>query len=246
MIDINPSVLEYKPPFTAQATEYVTVTNNSDQAVAFKVKTTAPKFYCVRPNAALVGPGEQVQVQVILLGLAKEPAADFKCRDKFLVITLPAPYDLGSSSVTEAWPQLEAEFKENAVSKKIKVNYILDAEPSAEHSADAAGAPAAPATGTKSTDETAKKPEVNEKDIQDITKPESQPKASESLSEATKKDLTSGSKEKEQGSEAHEGFSNSDSGITGPASPAKQESTINPVMILLVALIALVLGWLYY
>ncbi|CEP60230.1 phospholipid metabolism-regulating protein SCS22 LALA0_S01e05974g [Lachancea lanzarotensis] len=241
MIDIKPSVLEYKPPFTAQATEYVTVTNNSDQAVAFKVKTTAPKFYCVRPNAALVGPGEQVQVQVILLGLAKEPAADFKCRDKFLVITLPAPYDLGSSSVTEAWPQLEAEFKENAVSKKIKVNYILDAEPSAQESAGGAAA----AAGAKS-DDTAKKPELNENDIQDITKPESQPKESVPLSDAIKKDLTSGSEEKSHGSEDKEGSSTLGSGITGPTSPAKQESTLNPVMILLVALIALVLGWLYY
>ncbi|SCU95343.1 LAME_0F11782g1_1 [Lachancea meyersii CBS 8951] len=238
MIDIKPSVLEYKPPLTAQATEYVTVTNNSDQAVAFKVKTTAPKFYCVRPNAALVQPGEQVQVQVILLGLAEEPAADFKCRDKFLVITLPAPYDLGSLSVTEAWPQLEAEFKENAVSKKIKVKYLLgDEAPAQESNAAAATA--------ETVEDAPAKPQVSEKDIDDVVKPEKQPLATETLSEATKKDMTSGSKETPVDEGKQDGL-DSTSGVAGMVSPAKQETALNPGMILLVALIALVLGWMYY
>ncbi|SSD58743.1 related to Vesicle-associated membrane protein-associated protein SCS2 [Saccharomycodes ludwigii] len=107
-VEIEPSVLEYK------------------QRIAFKVKTTAPKFYCVRPNAATVAPGEQIQVQVILLGLTEEPESDYKCRDKFLVITLPCPYDLGESSVADTWSQLEAEFKSHSYSKKIKVKYLTE------------------------------------------------------------------------------------------------------------------------
>lgn len=128
LVDISPDVLEYKSPLTRQSTEYVTVKNNSDQAVAFKVKTTAPKFYCVRPNASVVAPGETVDVQVIFLGLPESPQPDYKCRDKFLVITLPSPYDLGAKSVSEAWADLEAEFKQQAISKKIKVRYLIDSE----------------------------------------------------------------------------------------------------------------------
>ncbi|KAK5779886.1 uncharacterized protein PWA37_001745 [Arxiozyma heterogenica] len=128
-IEILPDVLEYKPPLTEQSTEYATITNNSSETIAFKVKTTAPKFYCVRPNAAVVAPGETVQIQVIFLGLAEEPSADTKCRDKFLVITLPAPHDLGDKSVAEAWPELEAEFGSQAISKKIKVKYAQNFEP---------------------------------------------------------------------------------------------------------------------
>lgn len=122
-------------PFTAQSTEYVTIANNSQEQIAFKVKTTAPKFYCVRPNAALLGPGESVQVHVILLGLGKEPEADFKCRDKFLVITLPAPYDLGSEPVANAWPRLETEFKQQAVSKKSRsgISWILNPKMRLQH-----------------------------------------------------------------------------------------------------------------
>lgn len=89
------------------------------------MKTTAPKFYCVRPNAAIVAPGETVQIQIIFLGLTEEPNVDFKCRDKFLVITLPAPYDLGDKNVADIWPDLESEFKDQAVSKKLKVKYLI-------------------------------------------------------------------------------------------------------------------------
>lgn len=128
-IEILPDILEYKPPLTEQSTEYATITNNSSETIAFKVKTTAPKFYCVRPNAAVVAPGETVQIQVIFLGLAEEPSADTKCRDKFLVITLPAPHDLGDKSVAEAWSELEAEFGSQAISKKIKVKYAQNFEP---------------------------------------------------------------------------------------------------------------------
>ncbi|CCE63165.1 hypothetical protein TPHA_0E00700 [Tetrapisispora phaffii CBS 4417] len=127
-VTIQPDVLEFKSPFTVQSTEYASITNNSNETIAFKVKTTAPKFYCVRPNAAVVAPGETVQVQIILLGLSEEPAADFKCRDKFLVITLPAPYDLDGKPVADVWPSLEAEFKQQAVSKKMKVKYVISSE----------------------------------------------------------------------------------------------------------------------
>ncbi|KAL6937887.1 hypothetical protein ACO0RG_004412 [Hanseniaspora osmophila] len=125
-ITIEPSVLEFKSPLTEQSTEHITITNNSDEAIAFKVKTTAPKYYCVRPNAALVAAGEEVKVQIILLGLAEEPSVDHKCKDKFLVITLPAPYELNNTSVSEVWSQLEAEFKDQSISKKIKVKYVVD------------------------------------------------------------------------------------------------------------------------
>lgn len=125
LVDIKPDVLQYTSPLTEQSTEFATISNNSNETIAFKVKTTAPKYYCVRPNAAVVAPGETVPIQVIFLGLPEEPQQDFKCRDKFLVITLPAPIDLGSKTVAEAWSELEAQYGKDAVSKKIKVKYVI-------------------------------------------------------------------------------------------------------------------------
>jgi len=104
----------------------MTIVNNAPHNIAFKVKTTAPKFYCVRPNAAVVAPGESVEVQVIFLGLAEEPSADYNCRDKFLVITLPAPEDLEVKDVSTSWSQLEVAHSKEAISKKIKVKYLIE------------------------------------------------------------------------------------------------------------------------
>lgn len=106
----------------------MTITNNAQHNIAFKVKTTAPKFYCVRPNAAVVAPGESVEVQVIFLGLSEEPTSSYNCRDKFLVITLPAPEDLEVKDVSSAWSQLETEHSDEAISKKIKVKYLIEEE----------------------------------------------------------------------------------------------------------------------
>ena len=40
--------------------------NNSDYAVAFKVKTTAPKRYCVRPNSSVIKAHESIQVRIVM------------------------------------------------------------------------------------------------------------------------------------------------------------------------------------
>lgn len=127
-IEIKPDILQFKSPLTVQSTELAYITNNSSEPIAFKVKTTAPKFYCVRPNASIVQPGQTVEIQIILLGLTSEPTdPNFKCKDKFLVITLPAPYKLPENkTVAEVWPELEAEFKSQAVSKKIKVRFNIN------------------------------------------------------------------------------------------------------------------------
>ncbi|KAG0669701.1 phosphatidylinositol-binding protein scs2 [Maudiozyma exigua] len=123
-VKIAPDTLEFKTPLVAESTDYIEITNESDEAVAFKVKTTAPKLYCVRPTAGKIDAGESTKIEIIFLGLAEEPEKDSKCKDKFLVLTLPAPYDLDGKSVSELWTSLEAEFKKSMISKKIKVAYV--------------------------------------------------------------------------------------------------------------------------
>ncbi|KAH3672152.1 hypothetical protein WICPIJ_010121 [Wickerhamomyces pijperi] len=129
-ISLSPSLLEFKPPFHTTNTEILTITNDSEETAAFKVKTTAPKLYCVRPNAGLVQPGQSVEVSIIMLGLKEEPTADYKCNDKFLIVALPCPIDLGEKTVSESWSEIESKFKSQSISKKIKVKYLV-AEPEA-------------------------------------------------------------------------------------------------------------------
>ncbi|QLL31575.1 hypothetical protein HG536_0B04390 [Torulaspora globosa] len=241
LVDISPDLLEYKPPFTEQSTEYATITNNSDQPIAFKVKTTAPKFYCVRPNAAVVAPGESVKVQVILLGLAKEPAEDFKCRDKFLVITLPAPYDLGEKSVAEAWPELEAEFKQKAVSKKIKVKYLLDQrEPSQQAVEQAVEKPA----------QQAQAQEQNNAAVVQESHPEHAPESVQTIDQtkrSVEEEEVSKPVEDTPASEPEKHVKSAPSAASAKTEPVSaQEGALNSTALILIAIIALVLGWLYY
>ena len=50
-------------PLTRLVTQTIKIHNPNSAPVAFKVKTTAPKQYCVRPNSGRVESGESVEVQ---------------------------------------------------------------------------------------------------------------------------------------------------------------------------------------
>jgi len=44
-------------PYTNVVTSELKLSNPSQKRVLFKVKTTAPKCYCVRPNSGIIEPG---------------------------------------------------------------------------------------------------------------------------------------------------------------------------------------------
>jgi hypothetical protein len=41
----------------------IKIENPNSKPIAFKVKTTAPKLYCVRPNSDIIPPNETAEVQ---------------------------------------------------------------------------------------------------------------------------------------------------------------------------------------
>lgn len=49
-------------PFTEPVNTVMTLKNPSDKKVAFKIKTTAPKRYCVRPNSGELAPKEKSEI----------------------------------------------------------------------------------------------------------------------------------------------------------------------------------------
>jgi len=66
------------------------LTSKSDDHVAFKVKTTAPKAYLVRPSSGTLGPKESQEVQIILHSQTPLDAATVSAH-KFLVQAMVAP-----------------------------------------------------------------------------------------------------------------------------------------------------------
>ncbi|KAJ2896429.1 phosphatidylinositol-binding protein scs2 [Coemansia aciculifera] len=116
--------LSFKQPFKAATQDVLRLTNKNNSPVAFKVKTTAPKQYCVRPNAGRIEPGDGVKVEVVLQPMKEEPAADFKCRDKFLVQSIQITPEMESMPMTELWAMVEREAKSSINEKKLRVRYI--------------------------------------------------------------------------------------------------------------------------
>ncbi|KAK8554437.1 hypothetical protein V6N13_093432 [Hibiscus sabdariffa] len=74
------------------------LTNKTEKYVAFKVKTTNPKKYCVRPNSGVVLPGSSCNVTVTMQ--AQKEAPPEPCRDKFLIQSVIAPDGSTNKDIT--------------------------------------------------------------------------------------------------------------------------------------------------
>ncbi|RAL65310.1 hypothetical protein DID88_000878 [Monilinia fructigena] len=84
-VEIDSQELGFHRPFTTEVSQTLRIRNPNHTPVGFKVKTTAPKQYCVRPNSGRLEPGRSIDVTVLLQAMKDEPPLDAKCRDKFLV-----------------------------------------------------------------------------------------------------------------------------------------------------------------
>ncbi|KAL0429047.1 UNVERIFIED_CONTAM: Vesicle-associated protein 1-3 [Sesamum radiatum] len=98
-LGIQPSELKFPFELRKQSSCSLQLTNKTDQYVAFKVKTTNPKRYCVCPNAGVVLPNSVCNVTVTMQA-QKEAPPDMQCRDKFLVQSVIAPEGATSKDVT--------------------------------------------------------------------------------------------------------------------------------------------------
>ena len=63
---INPTELRFKFELRKTIPVTLSLTNQGTERIAFKVKTTSPKKYCVRPSSGIVEPGTSRDVQVRL------------------------------------------------------------------------------------------------------------------------------------------------------------------------------------
>ncbi|XP_064640444.1 vesicle-associated membrane protein/synaptobrevin-binding protein-like isoform X2 [Lineus longissimus] len=107
VLNLDPSIeLRFKGPFTDVVTSELTLSNPTDKRVCFKVKTTAPKKYCVRPNSGIIEPGTFVKVAVMLQPFDYDPHE--KNKHKFMVQTMFAPSG-PIDSVENLWKEASAE-----------------------------------------------------------------------------------------------------------------------------------------
>ncbi|KIO16909.1 hypothetical protein M407DRAFT_246885 [Tulasnella calospora MUT 4182] len=122
---IDPSSqLGFHRPLTQTVKKTIIVRNSNAQPVAFKVKTTAPKLYCVRPNSGRIEPGQSVEVSVLLQPMKEDPPPGAKCKDKFLIQSTFITPDKEGVSLADIWSMTESEGEGRIHQQKIKVVYL--------------------------------------------------------------------------------------------------------------------------
>ncbi|XP_009781009.1 vesicle-associated protein 2-1 [Nicotiana tabacum] len=84
LISVSPEELRFQFELEKQSYCDLKVTNSTEHCVAFKVKTTSPKKYFVRPNTGVIHPWDSCFIRVTLQA-QKEYPPDMQCKDKFLL-----------------------------------------------------------------------------------------------------------------------------------------------------------------
>lgn len=86
-----------------ELTGTVTLTNNGDKIISYKIKTTSPEKFRVRPSTGILVPAASVTISVVLQPDFQFPALS---RDKFLVMNFPVDSaDMTTQELAEIWKQ---------------------------------------------------------------------------------------------------------------------------------------------
>lgn len=90
LISVHPEDLKFHFELDKQSYCDLKVANKTDNHVAFKVKTTSPKKYFVRPNTGVIQPWASCVIRVTLQAQREYPP-DMQCKDKFLLQSTIVP-----------------------------------------------------------------------------------------------------------------------------------------------------------
>ncbi|PWA67680.1 hypothetical protein CTI12_AA315650 [Artemisia annua] len=82
--EIEPKELRFVFEPEKQISCTVNLINKSDRYMAFKVKATTPKTYCVRPNVGIIQPHSTCQVHVKRQAENVVPSSDVIAKERFL------------------------------------------------------------------------------------------------------------------------------------------------------------------
>ncbi|XP_051130043.1 vesicle-associated protein 1-1-like [Andrographis paniculata] len=126
LLHIEPLELEFPFELKKQISCTMQLTNKSDNYVAFKVKTTNPKKYCVRPNTGVVVPHSTCDV-IVTMQAQKEVPPDMQCRDKFLLQSVTVSAGVTAKDIT---PEMFNKESGNRVEEsKLRVVYVPPPRP---------------------------------------------------------------------------------------------------------------------
>ncbi|GAV03219.1 hypothetical protein RvY_13678 [Ramazzottius varieornatus] len=85
--------------------DFILLTNKGNKCVAFKVKTTAPEKFRVKPSFGCIDPGTSKSVEVTIQQGFLQTAQ----RDKFLVLSAPVEASKSSDELIQFWHDIAKE-----------------------------------------------------------------------------------------------------------------------------------------
>ncbi|XP_038149976.1 vesicle-associated membrane protein-associated protein B/C-like isoform X1 [Cyprinodon tularosa] len=124
-----PQELKFRGPFKDVVTATLKLTNPSDRNVCFKVKTTAPRRYCVRPNSGIIDAGTSINVSVMLQPFEYDP--NEKSKHKFMVQSILAPRDM--TDMEGVWKEARPE---ELMDSKLRCTFEMPLENDKAHESE--------------------------------------------------------------------------------------------------------------
>lgn len=126
LLSIQPGELKFPFELRKQSSCSLQLVNTTDNYVAFKVKTTSPKKYCVRPNTGFVPPRGICDITVTMQAQREAPP-DMQCKDKFLVQSVVAPDGAQQKEISQ--DLFNKESGNEVFESKLRVAYISPPQP---------------------------------------------------------------------------------------------------------------------
>lgn len=97
------------------------LTNPTEHVILFKIKTTAPKKYCVRPNCGILEPKDTIEITIVLQPFIFEAAE--KNKHKFMVQSMIMPE--GDVQIDGVWKDCNPQ---NLMDSKLRCVFELPEE----------------------------------------------------------------------------------------------------------------------
>ncbi|XP_077108917.1 vesicle-associated membrane protein-associated protein B/C isoform X2 [Ranitomeya variabilis] len=118
--------------------------NPTEKNICFKVKTTAPRRYCVRPNSGVIDGGSSINVSVMLQPFDYDP--NEKSKHKFMVQSIYAPAD--TSDMEAVWKEAKPD---ELMDSKLRCLFELPSENDKPHDGEPNKVLSSSVTKTEST-----------------------------------------------------------------------------------------------
>ncbi|KAH1267429.1 Vesicle-associated protein 1-2 [Glycine max] len=126
LLSIEPLELKFLFELKKQISCSLILSNKTDSYIAFKVKTTNPKKYCVRPNTGVVMPQSACDV-IVTMQAQKDAPADMQCKDKFLLQSVKV--DDGTTAKDITAEMFNKEVGHVVEECKLRVVYVSPTQP---------------------------------------------------------------------------------------------------------------------